>query len=119
MRRKPTKLMLFHKNTILNYIPETNAVYFLRGIADENSLYPIYYIGKASRGEFREKLLDQYFQNDWSDIVYINFIECDTKGELQALLKQEIKRHKPKYNKTFAINEVIRTTQTPRFQFNY
>lgn len=116
MIQKPTSLMLFNKNTITSYIPNTCGVYYLRGIADETSLYPIYYIGKAKPGHLREELLKRYFQNDWPEVVYFNYIECDTDKEAKVLLKQEIARHKPKLNgeESFVTSFVT----IPQWKFN-
>ncbi|MBN2015776.1 hypothetical protein JW766_02995 [Candidatus Dojkabacteria bacterium] len=98
MTHKPTTLMVYSRNAIKNFVPNVNGVYYLRGIADENSLYPIYYIGRAEKGRLREELLDKFYTNEWLDITYINYIECDSKKEAKQLQKFEILRHKPKYN---------------------
>jgi hypothetical protein len=102
MKVKRSSLLIYSKASILNYIPNTNAVYYLRGIADENSLYPIYYIGRAKRGQLKRILLNEFYKNNWKDIVYINFIECGNDREAKALQKYEVLRHKPKYNFYFA-----------------
>lgn len=117
MISKPTSLMLFSKNGILNYIPNTHAVYYLRGIADENSLYPIYYIGKSKRGNLRSQLLEQFLENDWTDIVYINYIECDTAKEAKHLEKLEINRHGPKYNRKSSV--ITSFIKTPTLHFEH
>jgi excinuclease UvrABC nuclease subunit len=114
MFSKPTSLMLFNRNTICNYIPNTRGVYYLRGIADESSLYPIFFIGRAKNGQLREELLRQCIQKDWPEVVYFNYIECDTEREMKILLKNEIARHKPKYN--FQTQTTF--IQVPTFKFN-
>lgn len=95
---RSTSLMLFNKNNILRYIPNVNAVFYLRGIADENSLYPIYYIGQGSRNNIKRKLIDLLEKKNWTDIVYINYVECDREKLARSLEKYEINRHRPKYN---------------------
>lgn len=95
---KSTMLQLFNRNTIVNHGPSTCGVYYLRGIADEFSLYPVYYIGVANHLEMRKKLLEHFFNENWTEIVYFNYIECDTIEEARHIAQAEIKRHKPKYN---------------------
>jgi len=90
--------MLFNRNTVSSYIPNVNAVYYLRGIADDSSLYPIYYIGRAQSGNLRNHLLRQFISQNHPEVVYINYIEFDTEQQAKTFEKQEISRHKPKYN---------------------
>jgi excinuclease UvrABC nuclease subunit len=98
MLHKPTTLMLYTRNGIRNYVPNVCGVYYLRGIADEKSIYPVYYIGTAKRGRLREKLLNHYFKTDWNDVVYLNYIECDNEGEAKQLARHAIEAYRPKYN---------------------
>ena len=98
MQHKSTSLMLYNRNTISRYVPNTHAVYFLRGIADDNSLYPIYYIGKSSNGKLREHLLKKFSEEYHPEIVYINYIKFKSDREAQQFIKQEIARHKPQFN---------------------
>lgn len=116
MIHKPTSLILFNRNTINNYIPNTCGVYYLRGIADETSLYPVYYIGRAKLGQLRTKLMEHCQKEDWLDVVYFNYIECDTDREARILHKHEVSRHKPKYN--FHTQTATTFMQLPTFKFN-
>ncbi|MDD3647619.1 MAG: hypothetical protein PHS44_03930 [Candidatus Dojkabacteria bacterium] len=108
MPHKPSSLILYSKNSLKNFIPNTNTVYYLRGIADENSLYPIYYIGQAKKGRTRDQLVKEFFQNNWNDVVYINYVECDNEREAKSLAKQEIARHKPKYNSAYTTYQIVK-----------
>ncbi|MFC1780066.1 hypothetical protein ACFLY9_00005 [Patescibacteria group bacterium] len=117
MTHKSTSLMLYSRNAINQFIPNGNAVYFLRGIADENSLYPIYYIGRSSNGRFRDLLLEKFYKNEWNDVVYINYIECESDREAKELQKYEITRHRPKYNKEE--HSIVNTfISSPTFKFS-
>lgn len=100
MKNKASKLMLYNRNSLVKYIPDINAVYFLRGIADENSLYPVYFVGKGRKGELRRKLVGEFIDKQWNDIVYINYIQCDSEEEARRIYSEELTRHKPKYNGT-------------------
>ena len=101
MKYKATSLKLYNRNTISSYIPNVNAVYYLRGIADDTSLYPIYLIGRA--GKLRDHLLRQFTQENRPEVVYLNYIEFDSWEEAKTFEEQEIARHKPKYN----VSEVV------------
>ena len=96
--KKATTLTLFNRNTITNHTPNTCGVYYLRGIADENSLYPVYYIGVAKKSALREKLMNHFLNEAWTEIVYFNYIECDSPHEARMIAQREINRHKPKFN---------------------
>lgn len=115
MIHKRTSLMLFNRNTIAYYIPNTTGVFYLRGIADETSLYPIYFIGQAKTGQMREELLKQCLQNEWPEVVYFNYIECDNNREAKIFLKREIARHRPKYN--FKESVVTSFMEIPNLKF--
>ncbi|MBU0976476.1 MAG: hypothetical protein ABIE03_03125 [Patescibacteria group bacterium] len=108
MPHKPSSLILYSRNSLKNFIPNTNTVYYLRGIADEHSLYPIYYIGQARNGKTREQLVEEFLQNDWNDIVYINYVECDNEKEAKVLARNEIARHQPKYNNGYSTYELVK-----------
>jgi len=108
--KKSTNLMLFNKNNVLRYVPNVNAVYYLRGIADENSLYPIYFIGQGSKNNLKRKLLEILEHNNWTDVVYINYIECDKGKTAKSLEKYEINRHRPKYNYAVKSEELMQMT---------
>jgi len=98
MTKRPTSLMLYNKNSVISFIPDTHAVYYLRGIADENSLYPVYFIGRSKKKNLRRELLETLIKNDWIDIVYVNYIECESEKEAEFIERKEISRHHPKYN---------------------
>jgi hypothetical protein len=98
-------------------IPEDiNAVYFLRGIADERTLYPIHYIGRIEKGNVKQQLLNQFFHSDWEEIVYIQFVGCDSKEEAQALAEYEINHNKPKYNYRQSQEDILPVF--PKFSFS-
>ena len=107
---RSTNLMLFNKNNVLRYIPNVNAVYYLRGIADENSLYPIYFIGQGTKRNLKRRLLEILENNNWTDVVYINYIECDKGKTAKSLKRYEINRHKPKYNFSLESENLIHMT---------
>ena len=117
MIHKPTRLMLFNRNTISSYIPNTCGVFYLRGIADESSLYPIYYIGKAKEGQLREHLLQLWGDKEWPEVVYFNYVECDTAREASRFQKFEIEKHKPKYNYNEPINSDL--FNSPNLKLHY
>lgn len=93
--------MLYSKASISKFVPNKNTVYYLRGIADENTLYPIYYIGRTKQGRVKKQLVTEFMNNSWNDIVYINYTECNSEREAKQLEKQELNRFKPKYNFRF------------------
>ncbi len=112
-----TKLLLFNKSTILNHIQEENAVFYLRGIADEKSLYPIYYIGSAKKGNLKEKLFQILCTKNWDDIVYINLIICKDSFQAKELKISEIKRHKPKYNSLNPLQNFLTDAQLSNLNY--
>jgi excinuclease UvrABC nuclease subunit len=117
MPQKKINLMLFSRNTIRYFVPNVNAVYYLRGIADENSLYPIYYIGRAENNDLKSKLLKIFEENEWNDIIYLNYIECEDPKQIKVYEEFEIKRHQPKYNLE---NEQVKTfVHTPTYNLNF
>jgi len=96
---KASKLMLFTKETIYRDIPENvTGVIYLRGIADEYSLYPIYYVSKAHGRTVKEQLLIIFNTKGWNDAVYMNYVECSSNDEANTLEQEELKRYAPKYN---------------------
>jgi hypothetical protein len=98
MKYKTSRLLLFNKHTILNCIPNIRAVFYLRGIADEKALYPIYYIGMTKKEQLRQNLLRLFFEINWADIIYINYIQFDSKSEAKQFAQEEISKYQPKYN---------------------
>lgn len=91
-------LLLFNRNTIQNFIPRANVVYYLRGIADEATLYPIYYIGSVDQNRTKQELLEKFLFENWSDVVYINYKEFSSEREARKYAKTEESRFQPKYN---------------------
>lgn len=98
MTKKATALSLFNRSTIVNHTPDSCGVYYLRGIADEESLYPVYYIGVAKRNELRQKLLEHFLDEAWTEVIYFNYVECSDPKEAEVIAKNEIEKHKPKFN---------------------
>ncbi len=116
MFHKAKGLQLFNRNTILNHGPNSCGVYYLRGIADEFSLYPVYYIGVADHLEMRKKLLEHFIDENWTEVVYFNYVECDNFNEAQILAEREIIRHKPKYNSESAL--VTQFLPIPEYKYS-
>ncbi len=110
--KSATSLMLYNKNTIASYIPNIHAVYYLRGIADNDSLYPIYFIGRTEKGSLRDELLEKFIMENKPEVVYINYIEFNNSRDAGLFEKREIERHKPKYN-TLQRHQEVKTFIQP------
>lgn len=95
---KQTNLMLYNRNSVNSCVPNICSVYYLRGIANETSLYPIYYIGISKPNKLRDVLIDHLSKGECQDVIYVNYIECDSYKEAKSLARREIERFNPKYN---------------------
>ncbi|MDX1535822.1 MAG: hypothetical protein R3346_03620 [Candidatus Spechtbacterales bacterium] len=70
------------------------------GFVDYRGYMNALYIGSAVGGHgIRGRLLDHLRIEQWSDTTHFGFRACDTKETTLKLEIEEIKKHKPKYNK--------------------
>lgn len=124
MSKKISNLIPYTKERI-EKLPTIIGVYFF---INKDFSSPYLYVGKAGfklnskghkMGGLKERLLEHIENNEWPDVKFFQYMECDNEVDMNRKEDYAIKNFTPKYNRTEKKELVKRLFELEKYKTNY